>query len=198
MSENNVDWGSQLFGGKLLKKALSMPAELLIVLWGWAQLINYARYFAVRVSMFSYLTDKVLEYLTSGIAVLVFLFTVNYLWLHREQLKKGLGRQVLIVWISFILSMVLTNLMLNNVMHTVVFELQHALFMLLTSGAMLATSLLIQSRFMRFGAVFFALAAFAASYFSLKYQMALEAIGWLVAFVLPGHALLHEALKKRT
>jgi hypothetical protein len=197
MLENREDRGNQLFGGKILKKMLNMPAVLLIVLWGWAQFANYLRYFAVRVSMFSYLTDKILEYLTNGFVVIVFLFTLNFAWLHRGRLKGGPGRQVLIVWVSLILSMVATNLMLNNVLHSVVFELQHALFMLLTSGAILVTSLIIQSRFMRFGAVLFALTAIAASYLSLKFQMALEAFGWLVAFVLPGHALLYKALKRR-
>jgi len=51
------------------------------------------------------------------------------------------------------------------------------------------TGSLIHNRPILYGGIFFAVLAFAASYLALKDQLLLEAIGWLCAFVIPGHIL---------
>jgi hypothetical protein len=174
-------------GNKQLQKLLNQPAELLLLLWGWAQFLNFFRYYVVRTFMFSFATVKFVQYLTNGIVLLVFAFTVYYLWKHKKWHRQKVFKQLIAVWIVWFLSMVMTNLMLNNVLHTVVFELQHALFMLLTSAAILVTGMLIENKWLLWGGFLFAVLAFSASYFSLKYQMAFEAVGWLVALAIPGH-----------
>jgi hypothetical protein len=188
--EENKEWGTRLAGGNLMKSLLSQPAALLLVLWGWAQFLNYFRFFFVRFTPFSFATCKTLEYITNGLVIVVLLFTLNYLWVHRSLFKGDQAKALLIIWISWFLTLVFTNLIQQNVLHKIVFELQHALFMLITAGAILVTGLVIKNRVMRIGAVVFALLAFGASYLDLKYQMGLEALGWLVGFVLPGHLLL--------
>jgi hypothetical protein len=190
MGTKNDEWGTATFGGKFMKKLLAQPIGLLLVLWGWTQFLGYFRFFFVRFVSFSFATCKTLEYLTNGLSVLVFLFTVNYVWVHRIQFKKPEVKTLATIWIALFFSMVITNLIQQNVLHHVVFELQHALFMLMTAVAILLSGSLLRNRWMVVGGILFALLAFAASYFVLKNQMVLEAIGWLVGFVIPGHLML--------
>ncbi len=190
MDQNKDLWGSQTFGGEFMKKLLAQPASFLVVLWGWAQFLVYFRYFFVRIVPFSFAVTKTMEYVTNGLLLLVFLFTVNYLWVHRAWFKKSEVKSLATIWIALVFSMVLTNVMQQNVLHHVVFELQHALFMLMTGVAILLTGSLIRSKWMLVGGILFALLAFGASYFPLKNQMLFEAIGWLVGFVIPGHLMM--------
>jgi len=190
MSQKNEVWGTATFGGKLMKKLLAQPASLLLVLWGWTQFLSYFRYFFVRAVSLSFVTCKTLEYLTNGLSLLVLLFTLYYLWVHRAWFKKPEVKTIATIWIGLLLSMVFINLIQQNVLHHIVFELQHALFMLLTAVAILVTGSLIRNRWMFVGGVIFVILAFGASYMSLKNQMLLEAIGWVVGFVIPGHLLM--------
>jgi len=190
MGINEDLWGSTTFGGTFMKKLLAQPAGLLVVLWGWVQFLGYLRYYSVRAISLSFATCKTLEYLTNGLMVLVLLFTLYYLYVHRVWFKKPEVKTMLTIWIALFLSMVFTNLIMHNVLHHIVFELQHSLFMLLTAVAILITGSLIKNRWMFIGGILFALLAFGSSYFVLKYQMLLEAIGWMVGFIIPGHLMM--------
>lgn len=190
MDQNKDLWGSQTFGGELMKKLLAQPAGFLVVLWGWVQFLGYFRFFFVRVVPFSFAVTKTMEYVTNGLLLVVFLFTVNYLWVHRVWFKNPDVKTIAVVWLALILSMVFTNLIQMNVLHHVVFELQHALFMLMTGVAILITGRLVRSKWMVAGGIVFALLAFGASYLPLKHQMGLEAIGWLVGLIVPGHVMM--------
>ena len=190
MGINEDLWSSTTFGGTFMKKLLAQPAGLLVVLWGWVQFLGYLRYYSVRAISLSFATCKTLEYLTNGLMVLVLLFTLNYLYVHRAWFKKPEVKTVLTIWVALFLSMVFTNLIMHNVLHHIVFELQHSLFMLLTAVAILITGSLIKNRWMFIGGILFALLAFGSSYFVLKYQMLLEAIGWMVGFIIPGHLMM--------
>jgi len=190
MSQKNDVWGTATFGGKYMKKLLEQPASLLVVLWGWVQFLSFFRYYVVRAVSLSFATCKSLEYLTNGLSLLVLLFTLYYWWMHRSWFKKSEAKTLATIWVGLLLSMVLTNLIQQNILHHIVFELQHALFMLLTALAILLTGSVIRNRWMFVGGILFALLAFGASYFTLKNQMLLEAIGWLVGFVIPGHLMM--------
>jgi hypothetical protein len=190
MENKNADWGSATFGGKFMKKLLAQPASFLLVLWGWAQFLGYFRFFFVRIVPLSFATCKTLEYLTNGLLLLVLLFTLNYLWVHRVWFKKPEVKTLATIWTVLFFSMVFTNVIQQNVLHHVVFELQHALFMLMTGVAILLTGSLLRNRWMLVGGILFALLAFGASYLVLKNQMLLEAIGWMVGFVIPGHRMM--------
>ena len=192
MGINEDLWGSTTFGGTFMRKLLAQPPSFLLVLWGWVQFLGYMRYYLVRLVSLSFVTCKTLEYLTNGLMVLVLLFTLNYLYVHRVWFKKPEVKTVFTVWITLFLSMVFTNLIMHNVLHHIVFELQHSLFMLLTAVAILITGSLIKNRWMFIGGVLFALLAFGSSYFVLKNQMLLEAIGWMVGFIIPGHLMIRQ------
>jgi hypothetical protein len=190
MEYNSDLWGPQSTGADRLKKWTQLPVNVWMLLWGWSQCLTYFRFFFVRVVSFSYVTCKVLEYLTNGIAILLVIFSFYYLWVHRSWFKHRQARSLLAVWVAWFLGMVFTNLVICNVLHQVVFELQHVLFMLYTAVAILVMGLLINDRGLRVGGIAFAACAFAASYLSLKYQMGLEALGWLLGLVIPGHLRL--------
>jgi len=83
----------------------------------------------------------------------------------------------------------MVNLMQMNVLHKVIFEFQHVFFMLLTAIAIMMTGHLIQNQKIFYGGIVFAFLAFAASYLKLEDQLLLEAIGWMMGFVIPGHIL---------
>jgi len=193
MDQKNELWGSQTFGGEFMKKLLAQPASILLVLWGWAQFLGYFRFFMVRILSLSFATTKTLEYLTNGITILVLLYTINYLWMHRIWFKKPEVKTITTIWIALFFSMVSINLIQQNVLHHVVFELQHALFMLITGLAILLTGSVIRSNWMLIGGIAFALLAYGASFMVLKNQMMLEAIGWILGFVVPGHVLLRRS-----
>jgi len=184
------EWGTATFGGKFMHKLLAQPASIIVVLWGWVQFLSFFRFFMVRVVALSFATCKSLEYLTNGLSLVVVLFVLNYLWVHRIWFKKPEVKTLATIWIALFLSMVFTNVIQQNVLHHVVFELQHALFMLMTGVAILLTGSLLRNRWMLVGGIVFALLAFGASYLQLKHQMLLEAIGWMVGFVVPGHLMM--------
>lgn len=193
MGLKNEDlWGSQTFGGDFMKKMLAQPASFLVVLWGWVQFLGFFRFALVRLIPFSFAVTKTFEYVSNGLLLLVFLFTLNYLWVHRTWFRKPEVKNIATVWIALLCSMVLVNVMQQNVLHHVVFELQHALFMLMTGVAILLTGRLARSPWMFAGGILFALLAFGASYFALKNQMLFEAAGWMLAFVIPGHLMLRK------
>jgi hypothetical protein len=85
--------------------------------------------------------------------------------------------------------MVLINLIQGNVLHKIVFELQHPIFMVLIAIAIVVTGGILRYKMIIAGGIIFGLLAFASSYLPLTQQMLLEAIAWVIAFIIPGHIL---------
>ncbi|MFA7044626.1 MAG: hypothetical protein WC186_09805 [Bacteroidales bacterium] len=163
--------------------------SMLLVLWGWIMFLDYFRFYLSKEMMFSYDLRKMLAALCTVVVVAGIVYTIYFLSKRLEKLKTELGKSLLGVWISAFLCMVMVNLIQQNSIHKVVFELQHCIFMLITAIAIVLTGRLIHNRPVFYGGIFFAVLAFAASYLVLKDQLLLEAIGWLCAFVIPGHIL---------
>ncbi|MCK9312022.1 MAG: hypothetical protein M0P26_07065 [Bacteroidales bacterium] len=163
--------------------------SILLVLWGWLLFLDYFRFYLSKEMMFSYDLRKMLAALCTVVVVSGIIYTIYFLSKRLEKLKTELGKSLLCVWFSAFLCMVMVHLIQQNSIHKVVFELQHCLFMLITAIAIVLTGRLIHNRPVLYGGIFFAVLAFAASYLVLKDQLLLEAIGWLCAFVIPGHIL---------
>lgn len=163
--------------------------SILLILWGWVMFIDYFRLYLSKKVMISFDVRNLLKYSSKVIIVAAILYTVYYLSKRRKKLKTDLGKSLLGVWASLFLSMVLVNQILHNVMHQVVFELQHSILMLFTAFSILLTGRLIRNNQIFFGGIFFVVLAFASSYLKFTDQLLLEAIGWLVAIVIPGHRL---------
>jgi len=163
--------------------------SILLVLWGWILFLDYFRFYLSKEMMFSYDLRKMLAVLCAVVVGVGIVYTIYFLSKRLEKLKTELGKSLLGVWLSAFLCMVMVNLIQQNTIHKVVFELEHSIFMLITAIAIVLTGRLVSNRLVFYGGIIFAVLAFVASYMVLKNQLLLEAIGWLCAFVIPGHIL---------
>jgi len=170
---------------------------ILFILWGWIFFINYL--------FLNYLPNKILlshqlmEIIRSFRVILpVFglIFTIYYILKQRKKAQTYIGISLRYVWISLFASMVLVNLIQMNVLHSINFELQHPIIMVLIAFAVTVTGGILRYRLIIFGGLIFGLLALAASYFELQTQLLFEAIAWLIAFIIPGHILFATRNKK--
>ena len=170
---------------------------ILFILWGWIFFINYL--------FLNYLPNKILlshqlmEIIRSFRVILpVFglIFTIYYILKQRKKAQTYIGISLRYVWISLFASMVLVNLIQMNVLHSINFELQHPIIMVLIAFAVTVTGGILRYRLIFFGGLIFGLLALAASYFELQTQLLFESIAWLIAFIIPGHILFATRNKK--
>ena len=187
------------FAGKIKKPLIpwDFHESILFIIWGWILFYDYFRFYLVKKMSFSYDFNRILEYSSVILVIAGILFTGYYLYNKREILKTEKGKSLLTVWISLLTGMVMINLIQMNVVHQIVFELQHAVYMLITAFAIVMTGRIIRNPLTLIGGVVFAILAFTASYLNLREQLLLEAIGWMVSFVIPGHILFHKINKNK-
>ncbi len=171
------------------KKRLRKWAILFIV-WGWLLLLGSLMGYVEGRMVYSFLLEDIMNFLQIALPVIAIAFTVYFLLEQRKDKRgKRLRIALISIWFSQTVCFVLTNLILQNVMHEVNFELQHPLFMVFTAFAIMMTALILRYRFMIIGSVLFGLSALAASYLKLPEQLLVESFAWLLAFVIPGHLL---------
>jgi drug/metabolite transporter (DMT)-like permease len=123
------------------------------------------------------------------------LFTIYYLIKQRKKVQTYIGISLRYVWTSLFLSTVLVNLIQMNVLHSINFELQHPLFMVLMAFAVTVTGGILRHRLIIIGGAVFGALALTASYLGLKEQLLLEAVAWMIAFIVPGHILFAKCNK---
>jgi len=161
---------------------------ILFIVWGWILLLGSLMGYVERRIAYSFLLENIMNILQIALPVIAIAFTIYFLV---EQRKDKRGKQLKIslisLWIALVVSMVLINLIQQNVLHEIRFELQHPLFMTLTAFAITTTALILRYRLMIIGGALFGLLALAASYLKLPEQLLLESLAWLLAFVIPGH-----------
>lgn len=164
---------------------------ILFIVWGWILLFGSLMGYVERRIAYSFLLEDIMNILQIALPVIAIAFTLYFLV---EQRKDNRGKQLRIslisLWIALVVSMVLANLIQQNVMREINFELQHPLFMVLTAFAITTTALILRYRLMIIGGTLFGLLALAASYLKLPEQLLVESLAWLLAIVIPGH-LLH-------
>ncbi|NLY25205.1 MAG: hypothetical protein GX042_09415 [Bacteroidales bacterium] len=163
---------------------------ILFIVWGWLMLFGSLMGYVERRITYSFLLEDIMHILQIALPVIAIAFTFYFLV---EQRRDKRGKQLRIslisLWIALVVSMVIVNLIQQNVIHEINFELQHPLFMTLTAFAITATALILRYRFMIIGGVLFGLCALAASYLKLPEQLLVESLAWLIAFIIPGHLL---------
>jgi len=76
----------------------------------------------------------------------------------------------------------------HNILHKTDFLLQQSIYMVVIGYAVITTGAILRHGLITIGGVAFALLALLASY-SIANQFLIEAIAWLIAFVIPGHIL---------
>jgi len=160
---------------------------ILFILWGW---INFLNFFAQYLSGIIETNYQVIQIERSARIVLPLfglLFTIVYAYLHREKESSYISISLRYVWISAFLCLILTNMIQFNVLRQVYFNLQHPIFMLFIAFAIVVSGGILRQRIIIIGGVIFASLAFISSLVPLEYQLLVESIGWLIAFIIPGH-----------
>lgn len=162
---------------------------ILFIVWGWTLFyVSFAGYL-MRSAPLTIQITKALNYLGIIIPLASAAFTVYYIIKRRNKVQTYIGISLRYVWISLFISMVLVNLIQFNVLHTINFELQHPVFMVLMAFAVTVTGGILRYRLIIAGGIVFGLLALAASYLELKEQLLIEAVAWTIAFVIPGHII---------
>jgi hypothetical protein len=162
---------------------------ILFVLWGWIAFYGNITGYIVREFVLTYQFHRILDKSGYVLGLLAFAFTIYYMWKQRKKVQTYIGISIRYVWISMFVCFVLINLIQFNVLHSINFELQHPIFMVIIAFATVVTGGIIRYKLIAFGGIIFGLIALLSSYFSLPYQLLLESIAWLIAFIIPGHIL---------
>lgn len=169
--------------------------SILIILWGWILFLDYFRFYICKKLMVSYDIRMALVYMSTTLVILGVLYSFFYLSKRVEKLKTQPGLSLIYTWISTLVFMGMIFVIQKNTLGHLVFELQHSIFMILTGFAIVVTGLLIKDKPVFWGGVLFVSLGFFASFLKLVDQLLLECIGWLFAFVIPGHILSYKVSK---
>jgi hypothetical protein len=162
---------------------------ILFIIWGWALFYGSMSRYLIHKILFSNMQMKVFKYVGWMITIFTLAYTIYYLWQQRKKAQTYIGISLRFVWFSTVACMVLVNLILNNIMHSINFELQHPIFMVLTAFAVVVSGSILRYRWMIAGGILFGLLAYVSSFLALNDQLLMEAIAWFAAFILPGHIL---------
>jgi len=178
-----------LFNSELISTFLKKLRNdgILFILWGWIAFINYFFLnYLTSVFISSYQIMLIVGPLRVILPIMGFAFTLYYLL---KQPKTYMGVSLRYVWFSYFVCLVLVNLIQYNVLKSINFELQHPVFMVLTAFAITITGVILRYKMIIAGGIIFGLLAYIASYFKLQEQILIEAIAWVIAFIIPGHFL---------
>jgi hypothetical protein len=162
---------------------------ILFILWGWISLITYLLGYFTDHIIHTYQMTLIKRWLTVLLPVMGIIYTVIYLYRRSRQAVSYISISLRYVWASLFFGMVLINLIQFNVLHKIIFELQHPIFMVLIAIAIVVTGGILRYKMIIAGGIIFGLLAFASSYLPLNQQLLLEAIAWVIAFIIPGHIL---------
>lgn len=162
---------------------------ILFILWGWISLITYLLGYLTDQIIHTYQMTVIKRWLTVLLPVIGIIYTVVYLYRRSRQTVTYISISLRYVWVSLFFGMVLINLIQFNVLHKIIFELQHPIFMVLIAIAIVVTGGILRYKMIIAGGIIFGLLAFASSYLPLNQQLLLEAIAWVIAFIIPGHIL---------
>jgi hypothetical protein len=162
---------------------------ILFIAWGWAMFYTYLVSFLKRILITTYMIRKILDYSGYILGILAVAFTLYYILKQRKKVQTYIGISLRYVWVSLFVSLVLTNLILFNVLHKANFELQHPIFMVFIAFATVVTGGILRYWLIIAGGIIFGLLAYVCSYLPLQEQLLIEAIAWLIAFIIPGHIM---------
>ncbi|MCU4165316.1 hypothetical protein [Carboxylicivirga caseinilyticus] len=169
---------------------------ILFIVWGWIAVFNYfALNYLVGIYNPGYTLMQVVRLLRIVLPFAGLFYTTYYMYQSRKKVKTYISTSLRYVWFGLLVSMVLINLIQFNVLHSISFELQHPIFMVLIAFAIVITGGILRYNVVIFGGIFFAAMAYVASLYPLDKQLMIEALGWLIAFVIPGHIMYSQRQK---
>jgi hypothetical protein len=173
---------------KVSQKRLKNDGILFIV-WGWIMFYVYLAGFIESKSVMTFMLKKTLAYSGYMLGIAGILFTLVYIIRQHKKVQTYIGISLRYVWTSMVLCLVLINLIQFNVLHKIIFELQHPIFMVVIAFAIVITGGILRHKLIITGGIVFAALAYCCSYIPLEEQLMVEAIAWLAAFIIPGHIL---------
>jgi hypothetical protein len=166
---------------------------ILFILWGWISFINY--FILEYLPSICITTHQIMQVITPLRFILPlsgFAYTLYYILKQRKKVQTYIGISIRYVWFTLITSMVMINLILFNINHSINFELQHPIFMVLIAFAITVTGGILRYKIIIAGGIIFGILAVVASHFQLQEQLLAEAIAWSIAFIIPGHILFSQ------
>lgn len=173
---------------------------ILFMLWGGAGVLKFGLDYIDKyayISIFMRQSIRIMGYL---VIILWLVGTIYFLYKHGKSKLTYFGLVLRFVWGSMALAMVLINVIQMNVLKDLDLELQHPIFMVLYAMAATISGALLRQKMLILGGIIFAICALLSSYLDLKDQLVLEAVGWFVAFIIPGYLMyrLKEETNKAT
>nr|WP_321450089.1 hypothetical protein [uncultured Carboxylicivirga sp.] len=169
---------------------------ILFIVWGWIAVINYFFLnYLVDIYTPGYQLMKVVRTLRLLLPLAGIGFTLYYMYQSRKKATTFISISLRYIWIGLLACMVLINLIQFNVLHQIHFELQHPIFMTLIGFSIVITGGLLRYNPIIYGGLFFGLLAYVASLYPIDKQLMIEAVGWLIAFVIPGHIMYSQRNK---
>jgi hypothetical protein len=162
---------------------------ILFILWGWLLFYISITGYISKVFGLSWEVQNIFGWSGIILLVVVLILTIYYLLKKRKKARTYIGDSLKYIWISAFVCLVFINLIQFNVLHSIKFELQHPIYMVVFAFAIVSTGGILRYKMIIVGGIIFGLSALLASYFSITVQMLLEALAWLIAFVIPGHIL---------
>lgn len=162
---------------------------ILFFVWGWVLFFVSTTGYIERVLALTFGIKKVLNVLGIALPLVALIFSVYYLIKESKKVQTYIGISLRYVWISLFVCMVLVNLIQFNVLHSINFELQHPIFMVLMAFAVTVTGGILRYRLIIIGGVIFGILALTASYLKLQEQLLVESVAWIISFIVPGHIL---------
>ena len=162
---------------------------ILFIVWGWLMAFHYTLLYIMKNMVITYNFQRILKISVNLLPLVGILFSAYYIYTQRKKVQTYIGISLRYVWISLIMCLSVTNMIIFNVIHEVNFELQHPIFMIFIAFATVITGGIIRFKLIITGGIGFGLLAFASSYFELSTQILLEAAAWVIAFIIPGHIL---------
>lgn len=163
---------------------------ILFIIWGWIYFVNY--FFLNYLPGIIVTTHQIMQFVRFFRIVLPVIglaYTLYYIFKQGLKVTTYFGLTLRYVWVSLFLSLVLVNLVQFNVLHKIIFELQHPIFMVFIAFAIVVTGGILRFKLIIAGGIVFGLLAYVCSYFPLQEQLLVEAIAWIIAFIIPGHVL---------
>ena len=179
----------RLTGSGFIKSFSTNKSSLLIV-WGWLGFLNYLIFgYLPGVLLLGYQEIQLVRFSRVALLITGIIFTLYFLFGKRKEKLSYTGITIRFVWGGLILMLMFVNLIQFNVVGDIDYELQHPIFMIFIAFAILVTGRVMRYQLLTAGGIAFALLGLAASYMPLQEQLLMEAIGWMLAFIIPGHLL---------
>jgi len=168
---------------------------ILFIIWGWIMFISYIKDFVVNRIVTTVSLRSALAYVGSALMIIGILCTIYFVFIKKKKMTSHIDLSLRYVWLSLAASLVLINLIIFRQTGTVDFSLQNTIFMVVIASAIVVSGGILRYKLLIVGGIIFALMAYACSFLKWQDQLIVEALAYLVAFIIPGHILYRKRRK---